>query len=136
MRLSRLGALIAAMPRHLEATVWLLAASFAVRQFRLERVLGLGTTRRAILPAVNLRKIERAIARTAAHLPWRPTCLPQAVAARWMLALRGVPSEVRLEISSMEQGSAAHASLVAGGVVLFAASDSRSARFHLGTGRA
>lgn len=37
-----------------------------------------------------------AIETAARHLPWKPVCLPQAVAAQWMLRRRAIPSTLYL----------------------------------------
>ena len=39
-------------------------------------------------------EIGRAVAKVARHLPFRAKCLPQAMAARWMLRRRGIQATV------------------------------------------
>lgn len=39
-----------------------------------------------------------AVSRAAGLLPWRPTCLPQALAARLMLRRRGIDFESHLGV--------------------------------------
>jgi hypothetical protein len=46
------------------------------------------------------RRVGRAVERVAAALPWRPACLPQAIATRAMLRRRGVPCEGHLGVRS------------------------------------
>jgi hypothetical protein len=46
------------------------------------------------------RGVGRAVERMARLLPWRPSCLPQAVATRAMLRRRRIPSEGHLGIVS------------------------------------
>jgi hypothetical protein len=41
-------------------------------------------------------RVCRAIDVAARHLPWKPVCLPQAVAAQWMLRRRGISSTLYL----------------------------------------
>lgn len=47
------------------------------------------------------RRVGRMVARVAALLPWHPTCLRQAMAVRWLLRRRGVPSVVHLGIADV-----------------------------------
>jgi hypothetical protein len=46
------------------------------------------------------RLVGRAVERVARVLPWRPSCLPQAVATRAMLRRRGIPCEGHVGIVS------------------------------------
>jgi hypothetical protein len=41
-----------------------------------------------------VRQTRRWVRQVAAHAPFRAVCLPQAMAARWMLARRGIGSEL------------------------------------------
>jgi hypothetical protein len=43
-----------------------------------------------------VRQTRRWIRQVAAHAPFRAVCLPQAMAARWMLARRGIASELHI----------------------------------------
>jgi hypothetical protein len=63
------------------------------------------------------RRVAGIVDRVADRLPWRPVCLPRAMAARWMLRRRGIPCELRLGIASTAP-LAAHAWLTAGGRVV------------------
>jgi hypothetical protein len=65
---------------------------------------------------VNASSIAVAIARVAPHHPFRPQCLEQALASRWMLARRGQPS--RLVIGARQHAFEAHAWLEVNGRVL------------------
>ena len=58
-----------------------------------------------------------AVAAAARHLPWRPVCLPQALAARWLLQRRKVRSTLYLGIASA-QARAAHAWVRVGPLVV------------------
>ena len=40
------------------------------------------------------RKVARVVRRVARHVPFRAVCLPQAMAAQWMLRRRGIPSRL------------------------------------------
>lgn len=58
-----------------------------------------------------------AVPRAARHLPWRPVCLPQALAAQLMLRRRGIPATLHLGVAlDLEPGQklSAHAWLTAG----------------------
>ena len=60
----------------------------------------------------RLRRIQWAIQSAAYRAPWQAVCLPQAIAAKWMLAFRGQPSKLYLGLKSDHEGSgklAAHA---------------------------
>lgn len=46
----------------------------------------------------DARLVAEAIARALRNLPFAPLCLPQALAARAMLARRGVDGEIRLGV--------------------------------------
>src|SRR5947208_2523981 len=39
---------------------------------------------------VEARRVGHAVERVARVLPWRPVCLPQALATRWMLRRRAI----------------------------------------------
>lgn len=52
----------------------------------------------------------------AARWPVRwAVCLPQALAAHWMLARRGVPSRIRFGVRAGAPGLSSHAWLICGG---------------------
>lgn len=40
------------------------------------------------------RKVARVVRRVARHVPFPVVCLPQAMAAQWMLRRRGIPSRL------------------------------------------
>ena len=58
--------------------------------------------------------IGRAVPAAARRLPWKPVCLPQALAAAFMLWRRGQPSCLCLGVRREGAGIAAHAWLLAG----------------------
>lgn len=62
----------------------------------------------------DIEEVRQAMRRSVACLPWEPRCLAQAVAARWMLYLRGIPSELTIGVKGSR--FEAHAWLTAGGV--------------------
>lgn len=62
-----------------------------------------------------------AVPRAARHLPWRPVCLPQALAAQLMLRRRGIPATLHLGVAlDLEPGQklSAHAWLTAGDMLI------------------
>ncbi|SFU47028.1 Transglutaminase-like superfamily protein [Methylobacterium sp. 174MFSha1.1] len=95
----------------LEALVWSAAASLAIRTVPF-RILAarLGPMRgTASAPtdfsgadrhrAAAVRPIGRAVERAAQRMPWPVRCLPQAMAAKGMLAVRGIPSRLHLGVA-------------------------------------
>lgn len=69
-------------------------------------------------PALR-RRIERAVDRAAAIVPWTSLCLPNAMAAKLMLARRGCASTIHLGVGISSEGLLhAHAWLEAGGTVV------------------
>jgi hypothetical protein len=109
-----------------EALAWLTLASLAIRLapfHRLAPLLGpvgpaAGTEPAAIDADQRDRlaawRIGRAVLRAARVLPWPALCLPQAMAAKAMLACRGRRSRLHLGVASRENGLAAHAWLTLG----------------------
>jgi hypothetical protein len=75
-------------------------------------------------------RVRRAVTRAARHVPWDAVCLPQAIAAKAMLARRGIGSAFYLGATINTQGRiVAHAWLVSGGeIVTGAAGASAMAR--------
>jgi len=70
-------------------------------------------------PAVwrRARPIARCVDRVADRLPWRPACLPRALATRTMLRRRGIPCELHLGIMGTRP-LAAHAWVTVGGLAI------------------
>jgi hypothetical protein len=67
-------------------------------------------------------RIGRAVATAARNVPWNAVCLPQALAARAMLARRGCGSSFHLGAGFNEQGELiAHAWLMAGETIVVGA---------------
>ena len=62
--------------------------------------------------------VGQAVAIAARNVPWNAVCLPQAMAAKAMLALRGQGSALHLGAARAGDGLTAHAWLVAGGEVV------------------
>ncbi len=117
-----------------EAAAWLCAAQAAIRlvPFRwLAPWLGVqhgpadaNETERA-RHGVE-RRASLAIGTASRHLPWRPTCLARATAAKAMLRVRGVSSTLYLGVArDGEVGLRAHAWLTARGDVLTGGDEAR-----------
>jgi hypothetical protein len=104
----------------LEAGVWLGLARFYIVWFPF-RWLGPWLRKPATapgMPDVALR-IGRAVVTASRHVPWQAVCLPQALAAKQMLALRGQGSVLHLGARLDEDGDlAAHAWLTSGDKIL------------------
>jgi hypothetical protein len=90
-----------------EAALALTVASLALRVVPRRRVVRLlghpSPSASGAVGAVDARArhVGRAVERVAAILPWRPRCLPQAIATRTMLRWRGVPCEGHLGVRSL-----------------------------------
>lgn len=75
-----------------------------------------------------LAAVRRAVTTAARHVPWEAACLPQAIAAKLMLARRGCGSSLHLGASfDRERGIVAHAWLVVAGTVVVGGGASRRA---------
>jgi hypothetical protein len=69
--------------------------------------------------AVLRANVRGAVMTAARHVPWQAVCLPQAMAAKFMLARRGCTSTLRLGVGKNEVGDfLAHAWLEAGSTVV------------------
>lgn len=62
------------------------------------------------------RKVARIVRKVARHVPFRAVCLPQAMAAQWMLRRRGVPSRLVFGVrrGTADSGLQYHAWLMVG----------------------
>jgi hypothetical protein len=49
------------------------------------------------------REVGHTVERIARRLPWRPTCLRQALATRWLLRRRGIPTVMHLGVASARE---------------------------------
>jgi hypothetical protein len=121
----------------IEAALVLIAAGAAIRFLRFRRIapnLGVALPARSTTAdpedasssiatgldeAVRIETTGWAISTAAGHLPWRSTCLVQAIAGKWMLRRRSIPSTLcigvdRGAIARLE----AHAWLRSGNFVL------------------
>ena len=66
-----------------------------------------------------LLRVRQAVTIAARNVPWNAVCLPQAMAAKAMLARRGCGSAFHLGANVDEKGKViAHAWLVAGGTIV------------------
>jgi hypothetical protein len=73
-----------------------------------------------------LLRVRQAVTTAARNVPWNAVCLPQALAAKAMLARRGCGSSFHLGAVLNTQGElTAHAWLVAGGTVVIGAAGVR-----------
>jgi hypothetical protein len=73
-----------------------------------------------------LLRVRQAVTTAARNVPWNAVCLPQAIAAKAMLARRGCGSSFHLGADLNAQGKlTAHAWLVAGGTVVVCAAGVR-----------
>ena len=70
---------------------------------------------RAWAAAARLWRLTAAVAR---RLPWRPTCLAQALAVGWMLRRRGIATRLRFGVRVADGALAAHAWLECAGRVV------------------
>jgi Transglutaminase-like superfamily len=67
-------------------------------------------------------RVRKAVSAAARNVPWNAVCLPQAMAAKAMLAWRGCGSSFHLGADFDAQGELiAHAWLVAGGTIVVGA---------------
>ena len=111
------------LPLALEAVASLSVASLGIRLRgapHVNRLLGVpaGPSRGPEgSPDRRACTVAKAVTRVAALLPWRPTCLPQAIATRSMLRRRGIDCETHLGIVSTAPFSA-HAWVSVDGVVV------------------
>ena len=72
-----------------------------------------------------LLKVRWAITTAARNVPWNAVCLPQAIAAKAMLAMRGCGSSFHMGADFDGRSKlTAHAWLVAGGTVVVGAAGS------------
>lgn len=109
-----------------EATLALTVAEAAIRRAPLRWVgRGMGPNSgespaaHAPEEADRVRQIGWALRTAARHLPWNCRCLAQALAGRWMLKRRGIPSTLYLGVDrGRREWLDAHAWLRSGEVVL------------------
>ena len=77
---------------------------------------------KGVVDPILLRRVGRAVTIAARNVPWNAVCLPQAMAAKAMLARRGLGTSFRLGTGLDDQGKLiAHAWLVAGDTVVVGA---------------
>ncbi len=108
--------------------VWILlgVARAAIRLLEFERLAGaLGTSVgvQVVVPLLHARQVARArrvaslVPWVAAHTPWRSDCFPQALVARLLLGLCGVPWSLCFGLArDVNHALSAHAWVVAGPV--------------------
>ena len=93
------------------------------------RVLAKWLARTPDAPAADTAsviRVGRAVARAARNVPWNAVCLPQAMAAKAMLARRGQGSAFHLGATIEEDGKfSAHAWLECDGMIVTGAAGRR-----------
>ncbi len=108
-----------------EACVWLSFARLGLAIFPFRWVFSVvkGMSIQAVRgeAAMNrdlaeLKEVRVAVRRAVAFLPWESRCLVQALAARWMLFLRGLSSEMTIGVRGPR--FEAHAWLTSGGFAI------------------
>lgn len=73
----------------------------------------------ATIDAAMIDAVRRAVVVAARNVPWNAACLPQAIAAKAMLARRGQGSALHLGAGMADGGGLmAHAWLIAGGEIV------------------
>jgi hypothetical protein len=110
--------------RLLEAIAALSTASLLLKMFGFTRLSSrLGRHMAVAAPVTEsgliraASEIRWAVEAAATRLPWKPVCLPQALAAHWMLRRRAIPSTLYLGLDA-KQGYDAHAWVRVGPVVV------------------
>jgi hypothetical protein len=107
-----------------EAALALTAASLAVRVLgsaHTTRLLGVPAPTDQVepraAPGPGVRRVGRAVERVSRVLPWRPLCLPQAIATRAMLRRRRVACTGHLGVIESDPRTA-HAWVTVAGTVV------------------
>lgn len=108
----------------IEASLTLTVTSLAVRflpSATTTRLLGRPSPalieQQRLAPGARASRVGRAVERVASVLPWRPLCLPQALAVRAMLLRRRIPCRCHLGVVQTSPMSAHAWVTVAGSVV-------------------
>ena len=104
-----------------EATVALALARVGVRHLfkHIARwALKPGSPGTAVPPAHVQWLVKHSLRVAGKNIPWTSICLPNAIAAKLMLARRGYESTIHLGVGFKEASLTAHAWLDAGGKVL------------------
>lgn len=110
--------------RLLEAAGALMVVGVLLRWLRFPRLaarLGAHMAESHDAPAGAARReaalIRWAVESAARHLPWKPMCLPQAIAAQWMLRRRRIPCTLYLGVDPGQRYDA-HAWVRVGQVIV------------------
>ena len=101
----------------LEAALVVSLAGLAVRTVPFRCLLRLAGTPQTETPSaatpqhtVQAHRISWAVRAVVRHVPWNCTCLAQALAARWLLARRGIAATLYLGVQRDAHGApCAHA---------------------------
>lgn len=72
-------------------------------------------------PIANARYVAARLRRVAAHMPWRTTCLVQALAGLLLLRRRGTPTTIRFGVNRDGGEFSAHAWLLVGDTIVLGA---------------
>jgi hypothetical protein len=124
--------------RLLEAAAFLLAARLAVQHLPLRRIIRLtglqassGAEPQGLSSSDEALKVAKAIAIVQARLPWKSTCLMNALAGAAMLRRRRLPAMLFLGVNRTAQGQSAlvaHAWLECDGLGITGTDESASFR--------
>jgi hypothetical protein len=118
----------------LEALAWLCWAKLLLRLFPFRWIAPrLGRLQAESAPAVpqqerpRVQRISWAVQAVARHVPLGLVCLPQAMAAKWMLRRRRIASTLYLGVARPDEATlTAHAWLRAGDRILTGRAESRT----------
>lgn len=92
----------------IEAVFYLALARFCVRFLPLRWYMNsLGSEKPPLKPSDEIvfvsKSVSVAIKKAANNVPWNAVCLPQAIAAKWMLGKRCIPSVLFLGVSTSNE---------------------------------
>lgn len=102
---------------HFVAFIYLTAASAALNLLPEHKLISTEPDIAAPTPAGVSRQeqidrathVSNAVVRVASHCFWHPTCLPQALAAMWMLRRANIPAYLQLGVKKSGPTIEAHA---------------------------
>lgn len=76
-------------------------------------------------PDLEVARVTRLVGMASRHGVCSPNCLRLALVAWWLLARRGIVTELRLGVRKDQAGFAAHAWVERGGVIILGGADAR-----------
>ena len=91
-----------------EAAFLLLVARVALRMMSVTRLVACAACRSAPPSAPGPDRLLALLEAAARHVP-HTTCLERALAARWLLARRGIPATIHIGVTRRDGALAAHA---------------------------